>query len=59
MSKFIKGNKLQDDAIVKALRQTADDYENGELSEVVDTLTDIIEAVKTWEQKCEEHGECL
>lgn len=44
-SRFYKKGKLNDKEIVKALRQAANDYENGEIIEVRDTLLDIINAI--------------
>ena len=43
--KFIKNWELDDTKIVTVLRKAADDYENGELIEVRDTLLEIIDAI--------------
>lgn len=56
---FIKGTELQDKKIIAALHKAAEEYENGELSEVCDTLTDIISAIDTWDKMSQEKGECL
>lgn len=42
---FIKNGQLKDEKIVAALRQAADDFENGEIAEVRDLLQDIINAI--------------
>ena len=42
--KFIKNGELDDTKIAIALRKAADDYGNGELIEVRDTLLEIIDA---------------
>lgn len=39
-------HELKDDQIVKALRKAADDYENGELSEVQDLMYEIVDAIQ-------------
>lgn len=56
---FISKNGLQDDKIVKALRKAANDYENGELSEVQDTLNEIAWAIQEFNNRCEKAGECV
>lgn len=44
--KFIKRNgELKDKEIIAALRKAAEEYENGELAEVRDTLFDIVCAI--------------
>ena len=48
-SKFYKNGELKDDKIVKALKQAAEDYENGEIAEVRDLLVDIVSAINEWE----------
>ena len=45
MSKYIKNNELQDRKIKEALEQSAIDYANGELLEVVSELQEIINAI--------------
>ena len=49
---FRKGN-LEDKKIVAALKQAADDYENGEILEVKGVLIDIINAITDFEQEYE------
>lgn len=46
---FYKNGKLKDKKIESALRQAADDYENGELIEVRDLLQDIVDAINEFE----------
>ena len=41
-----KKKELEDKKIVAALRQAADDYENGEIVEVHDTLLAIVSAIE-------------
>ena len=53
MSKFFKKGELQDEKIATALRQAAEDYENGEIAEVKDTLIEIINAITDFEQEYE------
>ena len=50
MSRFFKQGHLQDQKIVAALQRAAEDYENGEIVEVKDTLIDIINAITDFEQ---------
>lgn len=48
-NKFLTSKgKLKDSEIVKALRQTADDYENGEIVEVHDLLEEIVDAIESF-----------
>jgi hypothetical protein len=54
MSKFFKKGELQDKKIAEALRQAAEDYENGEILEVKGVLIDIINAITEFEEKYEE-----
>ena len=54
MSKFFKKGELQDKKIVAALRQAAEDYENGEIIEVKGVLIDIINAITDFEQSQEQ-----
>ena len=49
MSKFFKKGQLQDKKIAAALRQAAEDYENGEILEVKCVLIDIINAITDFE----------
>lgn len=44
-TKFYKNGELKDQKIIKALAQAAKDYEDGAISEVRDTLAEIIEAI--------------
>ena len=53
MSKFFKKGELQDKKIVAALRQAAEDYENGEIAEVKDVLIDIVNAITEFEEEHE------
>ena len=43
--RFFKNGKLQDEMIISTLKLAANDYENGELVEVRDTLLEIIDAI--------------
>ena len=56
---FIDRTGLRDDKIVQALRKAADNYENGEISEVQDTLQDIVWAIHVFDERCEKAGECI
>lgn len=40
-----KKQMLKDKKIIAALKKAADDYENGEIAEVQETLTDIVLAI--------------
>lgn len=40
--RFFKKGQLEDKKIVAALRQAAEDYDNGEIAEVKDLLIEII-----------------
>lgn len=53
MSKFFKKGELQDKKIAAALRQAAEDYENGEIAEVKGVLIDIVNAITDFEQNYE------
>ena len=53
MSKFFKKGELQDKKIITALKQAADDYENGEIAEVKDLLIDIVKAINEFEANYE------
>ena len=53
MSKYFKKGELQDKKIAAALREAAEDYENGEIAEVKDTLIEIINAITDFEQEYE------
>ena len=54
--KFYKNGELKDKKIVAALRQAADDYENGEILEVKGVLIDIINAITDFEADEEARG---
>ena len=43
--RFFKNGELDDENIIKTLKCAADDYENGELIEVRDTLAEIVLAI--------------
>lgn len=47
--RFIKRGELEDKKIIAALRQAAEDYENGELVEVRDLLVEIVNAIDEFE----------
>jgi hypothetical protein len=53
MNKFYRKGELKDEKIVLALRQAAEDYENGEIIEVKDVLIEIIDALTEFEQDYE------
>lgn len=46
--RFFKNGKLKDKEIESALREAANDYANGEIWEVKETLEAIIRAVEEW-----------
>lgn len=48
-NRFSDKGELKDKKIVKALKQAAEDYENGEIAEVRDLLVDIVNAIDEWE----------
>lgn len=54
--RFYKNGKLKDKQIVAALRQAADDYDNGEIIEVKGVLIDIINAITEFEDNEERKG---
>lgn len=51
MSKFIINDELNDKKIVAALRQAAENYENGEIAEVRNLLVDIVHAIDEFDDK--------
>ena len=51
MTKFFEKGELQDKKIITALRQAAEDYENGEISETRDLLLDIVNAIDEFSRK--------
>ena len=46
--RFLRHGELQDNEIVKALREAVDDYEDGAISEVRDLLVEIVNAIDEW-----------
>lgn len=46
--RFIKYGKLQDNEIVKALREAACNYEDGAILEVRNMLEEIVKAIDEW-----------
>ena len=46
--RFLKNGNLKDKEIEKALRDAADNYASGELMEVKETLSEIIDAIEEW-----------
>lgn len=46
--RFLKNGKLRDKEIEAALRDAADNYANGELMEVKETLLEIVDAIEEW-----------
>lgn len=48
---FIRRAELQDEKIIRALFQAAEDYANGEIIEVHDLLIDIIDAIEEFERQ--------
>lgn len=49
--KFIKNGELQDNKIIKALKDAVNDYEDGAILEVRDLLVEIVHAIDEWEDK--------
>lgn len=49
-NRFFNKGKLKDKKIASALRQAADDYENGEIAEVRELLLEIVAAVDMFER---------
>ena len=47
--RFYKNGKLKDDRIIAAIRQAADDYEDGAIIEAKDLLEKIVLAIDNWE----------
>ena len=54
--RFFKKGELLDQKIISALNQAAQDWENGEISEVKDLLLDIIAAIREFERKVEKQN---
>ena len=48
-NRFFANGELKDRKIAAALKQAAEDYENGEIAEVRDLLVDIVNAIDEWE----------
>lgn len=48
-NRFFANGVLKDEKIVETLKQSAKDYENGEISEVRDLLLEIAAAIDEWE----------
>ena len=48
-NRFFANGVLKDKKIVAALKQSAKDYEDGEISEVRDLLLEIAAAIDEWE----------
>lgn len=48
--KFWKNKELDDEAIIKALKQAAEDYADGAIAEVRDSLVEIINAIDEFEK---------
>ena len=48
-NKFYDNGELKDKKIVKALKQAAEDYDNGEIDEVRELLLEIVAAIHKWE----------
>ena len=52
--KFFNRGELDDKKIEAALRDAADNYANGELMEVHETLLEIVDALEEWyEYECD------
>lgn len=47
-TRFLRHGELQDNEIANALRESADDYEDGMISEVRDLLADIVNSIDEW-----------
>ena len=43
--RFLKDGELKDEEIINALKDAADDYEDGAISEVRDLLVEIVHAI--------------
>lgn len=46
--RFLKNGELQDDEIVEALKESAEYFEDGMISEVRDLLVEIVHAIDEW-----------
>lgn len=54
--RFFKKGELLDQKIISALNQAAQDWENGEISEVKDLLLDIIAAIREFERRVDKEN---
>ena len=54
--RFFKKGELLDQKIIGALNQAAQDWENGEISEVKDLLLDIISAIREFERRVDKEN---
>lgn len=54
--RFWKNHELEDQQIINALRQAVDDYENGAVVEVRDTLIEIVNAINEFESETEKQS---
>lgn len=50
--RFLKHDELEDEKIVEALKEAAEDYEDGAILEVRDVLVDIVKAIDEWVINC-------
>ena len=48
-NRFYAKGDLKDQKIIAALKRAANDYENGEITEVHDLLLEIAAAIEEWE----------
>ena len=46
--RFLKHGELEDKKIAEALREAAEDYEDGMISEVRDLLVEIVQTIDEW-----------
>lgn len=53
MNRYYKNGELKDNEIIASLKKAAEDYENGEISEVKDVIADIWNAISEWEKHYE------
>lgn len=47
--RFLKNGELEDQKIMEALHQAANDYENGAIAEARDVLVEIVNAIDEFE----------
>lgn len=50
VNKFLKNGKLQDEKISEPLRTAVNDFDNGELTEVANTLNEIVHAINDFKK---------